>query len=359
MKIAVVLGTRPEIIKMSSIMRELEKNGDDYFIVHSGQHYSYDMDKTFFDCLALPNPKYNLGIGSGTHADQTGKILMGLENILKKECPGILLVQGDTNTTMAGALAAVKLSIKTGHIEAGLRSYDRRMPEEINRVITDHVSDLLFAPTQHAKSNLLREGIPGDTTFIVGNTIVDAIFQNIGHAGNHGNVQKEFGLQNKNYILVTLHRPENVDSRKRLKKIIQGLQRVGERYSLPVIFPVHPRTQKNLDKSDICSQEITFISPQGFFDFLHLESQAKLIMTDSGGVQEEACVLGVPCVTLRENTERPETLDIGANTLAPVSPGTILACAGKMLRKEPRWVQPFGDGHAAEKILDIVRMNGE
>jgi len=209
--ISIVLGTRPEIIKMSPVIRECEEKGLDYFILHTGQHYSYEMDRVFFDELELPQPKYNLDVGSGTHAEQTGRIMIGVEKVLMKERPDIVLVQGDTNTTLAGALAAAKLQIKVGHVEAGLRSFDRRMPEEINRVLTDHISDYLFAPTENAKQNLLREGLDGSRIYVTGNTIVDAVYQNLEIAKKKVSVLKDLGLKPEGYFLVTAHRQENVD----------------------------------------------------------------------------------------------------------------------------------------------------
>jgi UDP-N-acetylglucosamine 2-epimerase (non-hydrolysing) len=215
MKTAVILGTRPEIIKMSPIIRNLAKRGDDFFILHTGQHYSYEMDKSFFDILSLPDPRYNLDSGSGSHAEQTGKIMVGVEKVLSEEKPDVVLVQGDTNTVLAGALVAAKLHIKIGHVEAGLRSFDRKMPEEVNRVVADHISDYLFAPTEIARDNLLSEGIDQKKIFVTGNTIVDALFQNLEIAKKQGDVLGESGLSPQKYFLVTAHRAENVDEKDR------------------------------------------------------------------------------------------------------------------------------------------------
>ena len=226
MKVSVILGTRPEIIKMSPIVRILEREAYEYFIVHSGQHYSYNMDKIFFEQLKLPEAKYNLEVGSGSHAEQTGKMLISIELVLKKEKPKVVLVQGDTNTTLAGALAAVKLGIKVGHVEAGLRSYDRRMPEEINRTLVDHCSDLLFAPTQKSKTILLSEGIPENKIFVTGNTIVDAVTQNLELSREKEQIFNELGIEKGKYFLVTVHRQENVDYEERFKNILIGLKEV-------------------------------------------------------------------------------------------------------------------------------------
>jgi UDP-N-acetylglucosamine 2-epimerase (non-hydrolysing) len=354
MKIAIVLGTRPEIIKMSPIIRAAQEQGREFFILHTGQHYSYEMDRSFFEILRLPDPAYNLDAGSGSHAVQTGTIMAGIEETLIRERPGVVLIQGDTNTVLAGALAAAKLHIRIGHVEAGLRSFDRGMPEEINRVVADHLSDFLFAPTETAQENLLREGIPRETIFVTGNTIVDAVLQNLEIAKEHGDALKEVGVGRNRYFLVTAHRAENVDDPSRLEKIIAGLAQIGRRYDLPVLFPVHPRTRKKIREFGIDITGITLVPPKNFLEFLQLEAYARLILTDSGGVQEEACILGVPCVTLRDSTERPETVEVGANTLAGVEPDAVMQATEKMLGAPRNWKNPFGDGKASEKILRIV-----
>jgi UDP-N-acetylglucosamine 2-epimerase (non-hydrolysing) len=228
------------------------------------------------------------------------------------------------------------------------------MPEEINRVVADHLSDLLFAPTKTAQENLLQEGIPRETIFVTGNTIVDVVFQNLEIAKKHGDVLKEAGVEKDRYFLVTAHRAENVDDPSRLEKIIAGLARIGKRYDIPVLFPVHPRTKKKIREFGIDCTDITLVPPKNFLEFFQLEAYARLVLTDSGGVQEEACILGVPCVTLRDSTERPETVDIGANMLAGVEPDAVMQATEKMLRVSRKWKNPFGDGKAAEKILRIV-----
>ncbi len=352
--IAIVLGTRPEIIKMSPVIRECERRGLDYFILHTGQHYSYEMDRVFFEELELPQPKYNLDVGSGTHAEQTGKIMIGVEKILMKEKPDVVLVQGDTNTVLAGALAAAKLHIKVGHVEAGLRSYDRRMPEEINRVLTDHISDYLFVPTEKAKQNLLREGIDENKIFVTGNTIVDAVYQNLEIAKRKVNVLKDLGLKPKEYFLMTAHRQENVDVKERLEGILKGLELIYNEFDMPVVFPMHPRTRRRIKEFRLSLDGVKVINPLGFLEFLQLEANAKLVLTDSGGVQEEACILGVPCVTLRDNTERPETLEVGSNILAGTKPEKILEGVRIMLNRENSWKNPFGDGKAGKRIINVI-----
>jgi UDP-N-acetylglucosamine 2-epimerase (non-hydrolysing) len=317
------------------------------------------MDRIFFEELELPQPEYNLDVGSGTHGTQTGKMLEGIEAILLKERPNIILVQGDTNTVMAGALAAVKLGIEVGHVEAGLRSFDRSMPEEINRVITDHISDLLFPPTQVGKENLLKEGIAENKIFVTGNTIVDAVYQNLEIAKRKKNTLKDIGLNKKDYILVTIHRQENVDNKDRFQGILQGLAKISHNSDIKIIYPVHPRTKKMIDVLQLHEElhnikNLIVCEPFGYLEFLQLEENAKLIATDSGGIQEEACILGVPCITLRENTERPETIDVGANMLAGTDPLRISEAANEMMTRKASWKSPFGDGKSGKRIIEII-----
>jgi len=354
MKVTVILGTRPEIVKMSPVIRELENQGLDYFILHSNQHYSYKMDRVFFEQLRLPEPKYNLNVGSGSHAEETGKMLIGIESVLKREKPDVILVEGDTNTVLAGALAACKLMIKVGHIEAGLRSYDRRMPEETNRVLADHCSDMLFAPTEKSRKILVHEGIPDDKIFVTGNTIVDAVHQNLELSKKKEDALNQLGITKSDYFLVTLHRQENVDNKERFQGILRGLQMIKDELNLQGILPIHPRTKKQMEAFNIQLNSLRLVEPLDYLSFLQLEKNAKLILTDSGGVQEEACILKVPCVTLRDNTERPETLEVGSNTLAGTNPDTILAETKRMLNKKRDWVNPFGDGRAGERIVQII-----
>ena len=356
MKVAVVLGTRPEIIKFSPIIREMERRGLEFFILHSGQHYSYNLDQVFFSQLRLPKPKYNLGVGSGTHAEETGRMMIGMEKVLLREKPNIVLVQGDTNTTLAGALVSAKLNLAVGHVEAGLRSFDRGMPEEINRIVADHLSSLLFAPTEKARDNLLNEGILGEKIFVTGNPIVDAVCQNLRFADNCDgeNVLERLRISGRNYFLVTVHRQENVDNPKRFKGILDGLRLIHECFGMPVIYPVHPRAKRRMREYDLEADGLTLMDPVDYIGFLKLESEAKLILTDSGGVQEEACILKVPCVTLRDNTERPETVEVGANVLAGTDPKVILEKTAYMMDSRREWPNPFGDGRAAERIISII-----
>lgn len=355
MKIAIVVGTRPEIIKMAPVVRELERTNIDFFILHTGQHYSYSLDRVFFEQLELPTAKYNLEVGSGSHAEQTAKILIGVENVLQEERPDVVLVEGDTNSVLAGALAAAKLHMKVGHVEAGLRSYDRQMPEEINRILTDHCSDYLFAPTEKAMEILLGEGIPEAKIFVTGNTIVDAVNQHLEIARQRGNTLSDLGVKPSKYFLVTLHREENVDNQARFASILEGLDEVAGEFGLPVMYPIHPHSHRRMVEFALRPKNLTLIDPIDFLGFLQLESNARLVLTDSGGVQEEACILGVPCVTLRDSTERPETIEVGSNTLAGASPDKILECSKAILGRQNSWMNPFGDGKAAERIVEIAR----
>ncbi len=359
MKICFVLGTRPEIIKTSPVIKQCQKEKINFFIIHTGQHYSYFLDKTFFEELNLPNPEYNLNIGSGTHGMQTGKMLEKIEEVLLKEKPEIVIVQGDTNSTLAGALAATKLKINVGHIEAGLRSFDMIMPEEKNRKLTDHISNFLFCPTNNSKENLNNEGIGSNIIYITGNTVVDVLIDQI---QNLKSIQKEIlsklDLDKKDYFLMTMHREENVDYLEKLRLIFKSLIKICKEYNLPIITPIHPRTKKMLDRFNIkIPPGVIFIDPQPYSTFLTLEANSKLILTDSGGIQEEACVLRVPCVTLRESTERPESIEVGANILVGTESKTILKGVEKMLNVDRNWYNPFGDGKASKKIIEIIRNN--
>ncbi len=312
------------------------------------------MDRVFFEQLNLPDAKYNLDVGSGSHGMQTGKMLVGIEDVLLKESPDVVLVQGDTNTVLAGALAAVKLGIKVGHVEAGLRSYDRNMPEEINRVLADHASDFLFAPTPKSREILLHEGIEESKVFLVGNTVVDAICQNLEIAQSKTQIFDNLGVGSYKYMLATAHRQENVDDKKKFAGLIRGLRMVQSEFKVPMIYPIHPRAKKQLDQFGIDYAGITLIDPLDYLAFLQLESKAQLVLTDSGGVQEETCILGVPCVTLRDNTERPETVEVGSNMLAGTNSDKILEAAQMSLDHKRNWVNPFGDGTAGEKIVEIL-----
>lgn len=361
-KIGVVVGTRPGIIKFSPVIRELCNRNADFFIIHTGQHYSHNMDGKFFEDLQLPEPKYINKIVREykTHGGQTAEMIKGVEEACIREKPRVVIVGGDANTNLAGALAARKLvSIKVAHLEAGLRSNDWRMPEEHNRVIIDHISDILFAPTETAVQNLREDKVKGQI-YLTGNTIVDAVQQNLEIAKSKSCIVSDIGLSSMDYFVLTLHREENVDSKENLRNILDGIRLVYEKFKKTIVFPVHPRTRERIKFffHEGYLNTITglkCIDPIGYLDFLLLLAEAALVMTDSGGIQEESCILHVPCVTLRENTERPETLDVGSNIVVGTEPENIVKAAEQMLNlKDRNWPNPYGNGTAAQKIVDIL-----
>lgn len=350
--IGIILGTRPEMIKLSPVLRACDRHDVTYTLIHTGQHYSDGLDSLFFDRLELPEPDYNLGVGSGRHGEQTGKMLTDIEDIVITEGLDVVLVQGDTNSVLAGAIATSKLDAKLGHIEAGLRSFDRDMPEEINRVVTDHVGDFLFAPTEESASLLRDEGIDESRIHVTGNTIVDAVQAHRQIAAEKSSVLDEYNLTPGEFILMTAHRAENVDDRSKLTDLLAGVDRAARELDYPVIYPIHPRTQERIDEFEILVPDtIRLVEPLDFIDFLRLEDTASLVITDSGGVQEETCILKTPCVTIRDSTERPETVTAGSNVVVGTKPARILDGAQKQLANSKNWEIPFGDGNAAERIL--------
>jgi UDP-N-acetylglucosamine 2-epimerase (non-hydrolysing) len=350
-----VIGTRPEIIKTAPVIEECQRRGLSKAVIHTGQHYSESLDNVFFDQLDLDPPDVNLEIGSGKHGAQTGQMLAGVEKQLEVYDPETVLVQGDTNSTLAGALAATKLDIDVAHIEAGLRSFDRTMPEETNRVIVDHVADYLYPPTEENAHRLRDEGLPTDRITVTGNTIVDAVTTYDEIAATTSTVLADLGIEPDEFALLTAHRAETVDKRDSFESILQGVAHAAERLDTKVIYPVHPRAQDRLDKFGLTIPEnIRTIDPLAFFDFLRLESAAALAFTDSGGVQEETCILGTPCVTLRYGTERPGTATVGANCIAGHDPVDIVDAAITMSGKTGDWEAPFGDGDASKHILSAL-----
>jgi len=310
MKIATILGTRPEIIKLSHLIPLLDEEFN-HIIIHTGQHYSYNMDKIFFDELNLRDCDYILNIGSGTHAAQTGKMMIEIEKVLLKEKPDLVVVQGDTNSTLAGAITASKLNINTAHVEAGCRSFDKKMPEEINRILVDHCSNILFAPDDNAINNLTAEGMQKDSFYLVGNTSIDACLRVAGLFNL--NKLKELDLKKQDYAVLTVHRQENTEY-STLKEIINAMNLISEQ--IKIVFPVHLRTKKIIETYNIeISENILLIDPTGYKDFIGLIANSKFVMTDSGGIQEECGVLNVPCLILRENTEWEYLVDLGKNLL--------------------------------------------
>jgi UDP-GlcNAc3NAcA epimerase len=389
MKLVTIVGARPQFIKAAAVSMAVRKHNDNIramkshveeIIVHTGQHYDQNMSQIFFDELEIPTPDYNLNIGSEPHGRQTGKMLSGIEEVLEREMPDCVVVYGDTNSTLAGALAASKLHITLAHVEAGLRSFNRHMPEEINRVITDHISDILFCPTKIAVKNLEKEGftnIINRRTLVdrnslrnvfsalrpehlrlvlnVGDVMYDSVLYYSHKADSRSNILKQLKVKEKDYALATVHRPENTDDISRLSNIVKGLEAVSK--ELLVIWPVHPRNIKFIDKFDlgVGNDRFRVIEPTSYVDFIKLEKHAKMIFTDSGGVQKEAYFLQVPCITLRDETEWTETIQSGMNRLAGASQDKIFEAfkkiAGKACGITP---QVFGDGLASERIVEVL-----
>lgn len=356
-----VVGTRPGIIMFSPLIRECIQQRTDFFVIHTGQHYSYNMDKIIFDELDLPQPKYHLERINEKkyHGAQTAAMLEGIEKILLNECPCLILVGGDANTNLAGALAARKLHINVGHIEAGERSYDWRMPEEHNRRMIDHISNYLFTTNEKGATRLEQEKVMGNV-MITGNTIVDAAYQNFEIAQKKSDILEKFGLSKKEFCVLTTHREENVDFKENLRGILNGVKMFAEKSELQIFFAAHPRTLNRIERFGLLdsvsrNSKIILSEAPGYLDFLNLLASARLALTDSGGVQQEACIFNVPCVTLRENTEWTETIDIGANTLAGTDPQRILQSAMAMLDHHNDWAVPFGNGNAAKSIVDICQ----
>lgn len=380
MKIAIVLGTRPEIIKMASIIDEIKLRKMDLVLIHTGQHYDHEMSDKFFLDLELPSPNYNIGVGSGSHGKQTAKMMEGIEEVLVNESPDILLVQGDTNAVLAGALVASKLNIPIGHVEAGLRSFDETMPEEINRKVADVCSSFYFVPTEESAVNLSLEGINREKIFITGNTIVDASFRNLEIVEKklNDNFSVEFQKLNdnsknnndsiikldelNNIVTLTMHRAENVDNKERLNNIIESLSELSD---LDIVFPIHPRTKKTLEDFGLYSKlsnlkNVHLIKPAGYLDFLLLLSKSSMIFTDSGGIQEEAITFDIPILTLRYNTERPETVTAGGNILVGCDKEKLVKNAKSILNDEEFSTKmknaknPYGAGDSGKKIVDII-----
>jgi len=350
-KIASIVGIRPQFIKLAPIS-EVFKGRFEHLIIHTGQHYDIEMNSSFFQQLELHKPHYNLEVGSGLHGWQTGKILEKAEKVLAVEKPILVIVYGDANSTLAGALAAAKLGIKVAHVEAGERSFAKNMPEEINRVLVDDLSDLLFAATENAVSNLQKEGIT-ENVYNVGDVMYDALKRNLRRA-EKSIILRELKQQPRSYIVVTLHRAGNVDNKEKLRKIVSALLQIDEN----VVFPVHPRTRKNLMTTRLYKKleqdiKITLTPPLTYLDFLKLLSNAKKVLTDSGGIQKETYLLRVPCITLRERTELIDIVREGWNILVGSDVSKILSAVKDF---EPKGEQsnPFGDGHAAEKIAKII-----
>ncbi|HSS21910.1 MAG TPA: UDP-N-acetylglucosamine 2-epimerase (non-hydrolyzing) [Pyrinomonadaceae bacterium] len=355
-KVINVVGARPNFMKVAPIVESMKRREREFspLVVHTGQHYDAAMSDAFFKDLALPEPDVYLEVGSASHAAQTAAVMQRFEPVLLEHKPDWVLVVGDVNSTLACALVCAKLGVKVAHVEAGLRSRDRSMPEEINRLLTDQIADLLFTPSADADDNLLAEGIPRERIRLVGNVMIDSLYKHLASAAE-STIKKRLGLAG-DYAVLTLHRPSNVDGLKAFNSILDALEQIAAR--LPIVFPVHPRTLKmiaELQLTDRIKQAtgLRLIEPLGYVDFLSLYSGARLVLTDSGGIQEETTVLGIPCLTLRANTERPITVTHGTNTVVGTDPAKIVAAANAALDVPPKTTAgiPLWDGHTAERIL--------
>lgn len=354
-KCITIIGARPQFIKAAALSHQLRSDGRlQELILHTGQHYDANMSDVFFDELSIPRPRWHLEVGSGPHGQQTGRMLEAIEKVLMEERPDWVLVYGDTNSTLAGALAAAKLHLPLAHVEAGLRSFNRRMPEEINRVLTDHCSDLLLAPTATAVANLQREGVPPQRIAQVGDVMYDATLHFGQLARARSTVIDRLGLRNEGYVLATIHRAENSDDPVRLACIVDAIERVAQHW--PVVLPLHPRTRARLSRGALERPGIQLIDPVGYLDMVRLEQGAAVIATDSGGVQKEAYFHAVPCVTLRDETEWVELVELGWNRLAPPGGTVDIAAAvlGAIGHQGARNARPYGAGDAASRVIDLL-----
>jgi len=362
-KVMPIVGVRPQIIKSAPLLHLLDEDEEVTLqLIHSGQHYDFEMSKVFFNELDLPDPLYNLGVGSGSHATQTGRLMARAEKIICELKPDVVMVFGDANTTLAGALAAIKMHVPVCHVEAGLRSYDMSMPEEVNRVLTDHCSQLLCAPTSEAFNNLKKEGVKENSILLSGDTMYDAILQHQGDI-EKSTIVKDLGLTQEIYVVMTLHRPENVDNAERLRKIVSAIVNLTE---VKTVFPIHPRSKKRLRNTKLekvlkRATNVMLTEPLGYFDMLGLMKNSAAVLTDSGGMQKEAFLLHVPCVTLRYNTEWVETVKLGANKLVGAESERILMETRKILENEDIKMKleslpnPYGDGKASHKIVGDLK----
>jgi UDP-N-acetylglucosamine 2-epimerase len=355
MKVVSIIGARPQFIKCAPVSRELRLLAQEV-LVHTGQHYDDSMSGVFFRELGLPEPEYHLGVGSGLHGRQTGEMLARIEDILLRERPDVVLVYGDTNSTLAGSLSASKLHVPIAHVEAGLRSFNRRMPEEINRILTDHLSDLLLCPTETAVENLTREGITKGV-HLVGDVMYDALLDSVERAKSTSTILERLGLESGRYLLATVHRAENTDQPSRLEGIMTALASLAG-LGRTIIFPVHPRTRKHLHRLSLnCPDRLHLIDPLPYLDMVLLEAHAQLIATDSGGIQKEACWLGVPCITLREETEWIETVKGGWNRLVGTLPHHIVAAAQEASAgRDNRWI--WKRGQASKTVAHMIANGG-
>ena len=360
LKILNIVGARPNFMKIAPIVREMKRRENDFtpLIVHTGQHYDAAMSDSFFNDLGIPAPDYHLEVGSHSHTVQTARIMTAFEPVVIAEKPDWVVVVGDVNSTIACALVCAKLNVKVAHVEAGLRSRDRTMPEEINRILTDAISDLLLTPSTDGDENLKNEGVPENKIKFVGNVMIDSVFYNL-EKSKQSPIRENLNLTEGEYAVTTLHRPSNVDDKKNFTNLLDALVAVSEK--IPIIFPVHPRTRNNIEKFGFAEQveksNIKLIEPLGYLDFMRLYSGARLVLTDSGGLQEETTALGISCLTLRENTERPITITRGTNILVGVEKEKIKQSAFGILENNSntnKKIPPLWDGRAAERICDAL-----
>lgn len=359
LKILNVVGARPNFMKIAPIHRIMEASERmKPILMHTGQHYDNTMSKIFFKDLGLPEPDVYLGVGSGTHAQQTGAVMVELEKIALQIKPDLVLVVGDVNSTMAASLVASKLYIPIAHVEAGLRSFDRMMPEEINRKVTDAIADFLFITEESGRKNLVREGISQQKIHFVGNVMIDSLLSHLKKAQN-SDILSRLNMDHQNFALLTLHRPSNVDNQETFNAILNALEQIEN--EIPIIFPIHPRSRKMIDQFQFDSKiermkNFELIDPLGYLDFLHLMENAKFVLSDSGGIQEETTVLGIPCLTLRKNTERPVTVEMGTNVVVGIDPDKIVDESFKILSGQSKQgkIPPMWDGNAAQRIVEIL-----
>lgn len=356
--IYLVAGARPNFMKIAPIFHAFQKRGIRPVLLHTGQHYDANMSDIFFEQLGLPSPDIHLGIGSGTHGAQTGKIMMAFDEVIRENRPDLVIVPGDVNSTIACALVAVKEGIPVAHVEAGLRSFDRDMPEEINRILTDQLCDFLLTPSLDGNENLANEGIEEERVFFVGNVMIDSLLRLL-EATEDSTILTDHDLVAGEYGLLTLHRPSNVDDLETFERILGALETIQS--DLPLVFPVHPRTRSRIEQFGLEERfagmkNLLRVPPAGYFDFLALQRHAKLILTDSGGIQEEATYLKVPCITLRENTERPITIELGTNQLVGTDPDKILAAFDAAMKydRSTATIPPLWDGKTAERIVALM-----
>ncbi len=355
--VILVAGARPNFMKIAPINREMRKRGIEQLLVHTGQHYDNNMSQVFFDDLGIPEPDIHMGVGSGSHAKQTAAIMVEFEKICVEHRPSLVVVVGDVNSTLACAIVASKMHIATAHVEAGLRSGDMAMPEEVNRLVTDAISDILLTPSRDADQNLLKEGRKEDDIYFVGNIMIDSLFETLVSVGKTS-ILSDLDLETEEFGVLTMHRPSNVDDRQKLLGILGALREICK--SVRLVFPVHPRTSNKIVEFQLMSEfedidNLTMIEPVGYLDFIALVSESKIVITDSGGIQEETTALGIPCITMRENTERPITVSQGTNRIVGTNPSSIISEVNSSLNKssEKPTIPEYWDGKTAKRIVDV------